>query len=137
MIGLVLIIALATGWWALKTRNARSMRFGDVAAVVAALVGLRLFTRGEALPAIAAFAGVAYWVWIRRGSGGPDMSADQAARLLDVPADASTADVRAAHRRLIRRVHPDTGGSADLTAQVNAARDVLLARKRMTDRSFE
>ena len=129
MIGLFLIAALGIGWWALKTHDARAMRFGDVAAVVAALIGLKLFTRGEMLPAIAAMAGVGYWVWVRRGKGRPAMSADQAARLLDVPADASGDEVRAAHRRLVRRVHPDVGGSADLTAQVNAARDVLLARR--------
>ena len=29
----------------------------------------------------------------------------------------------------ILRVHPDAGGSADLTARVNAARDTLLARR--------
>jgi hypothetical protein len=29
---------------------------------------------------------------------------------------------------LIQKVHPDAGGSADLAAQVNQARDVLLAR---------
>jgi DnaJ family protein C protein 19 len=36
--------------------------------------------------------------------------------------------VRAAHRRLLNAVHPDKGGSADLTRRINAARDVLLKR---------
>ncbi len=49
--------------------------------------------------------------------------------LLDVPYDASPEMIRAAHRRLIARVHPDAGGSADLSARVNAARDTLLARR--------
>lgn len=138
MIALLLIAAFAVGWWALRTRDSKAMRFGDGAAAVAALIGLRLMTRGQELPALAAFAGVAYWVWLRRGKQTrPAMSAEQASRLLDLPGDATAAEVRAAHRRLIRRVHPDTGGSADLTAQVNAARDVLLARRGSTDRSYE
>ena len=36
--------------------------------------------------------------------------------------------IRAAHRRLLAAVHPDRGGSADLTRRVNAARDLLLQR---------
>nr|WP_239987485.1 DnaJ domain-containing protein [Sphingosinithalassobacter portus] len=49
-----------------------------------------------------------------------------ACTLLDVPADADAEQIRAAHRRLIARVHPDRGGSAELTRRVNAARDLLL-----------
>jgi curved DNA-binding protein CbpA len=54
------------------------------------------------------------------------MTRDEACRVLNVPADASPAEIRAAHRRLVARVHPDVGGSADLTRQVNVARDTLL-----------
>jgi DnaJ homolog subfamily C member 19 len=55
---------------------------------------------------------------------------DQAAALaiLGLGTSASDDDIRAAHRRLLRSVHPDHGGSADLAQQVNAARDVLLRR---------
>ena len=38
----------------------------------------------------------------------------------------SEAEIRAAHRRLVRAVHPDHGGSAELTRRINQARDVLL-----------
>ena len=55
------------------------------------------------------------------------MSRDEACRVLGVAADASADDIRAAHRRLVARVHPDQGGSADLAGRVNAARDILLA----------
>lgn len=48
--------------------------------------------------------------------------------ILGVGAEASAEDVRAAHRRLLGGVHPDRGGSAELTRQINAARDVLLRR---------
>lgn len=54
------------------------------------------------------------------------MSRDQAARLLGVAPDAPAEEIVEAHKRLIAKVHPDAGGSADLAAQVNQARDVLL-----------
>lgn len=46
--------------------------------------------------------------------------------VLGVGPDAGPEEIRAAHRRLIASVHPDRGGSPELTRQVNAARDTLL-----------
>jgi DnaJ homolog subfamily C member 19 len=51
---------------------------------------------------------------------------DAALAVLGLKPGASTEEIRAAHRRLLRTVHPDHGGSAELTRQVNAARDILL-----------
>lgn len=50
----------------------------------------------------------------------------EARALLGLDAGAGAAEVREAHRRLIARVHPDAGGSAELAVRVNAARDALL-----------
>jgi curved DNA-binding protein CbpA len=50
----------------------------------------------------------------------------EARAILQLPEQAGASDVREAHRRLIAKVHPDTGGSADLARRVNAARDTLL-----------
>jgi hypothetical protein len=50
----------------------------------------------------------------------------EARELLGIAADAGEPEIRAAHRRLITAVHPDKGGSAELTRRVNAARDRLL-----------
>ena len=55
------------------------------------------------------------------------MSPVDARRLLGVGTAASIDEIRAAHRRLIARVHPDAGGSAELAHRVNVARDVLVA----------
>uniref|UniRef100_B0T2M3 Heat shock protein DnaJ domain protein n=1 Tax=Caulobacter sp. (strain K31) TaxID=366602 RepID=B0T2M3_CAUSK len=56
-------------------------------------------------------------------------SLSEARAILGVGPDASTADIKAAHARLIRLAHPDKGGTAGLAAQLNAARDRLLDGK--------
>lgn len=48
--------------------------------------------------------------------------------VLGVGPDAGPEEIRAAHRKLIASVHPDRGGSPELTRQVNAARDKLLPK---------
>jgi hypothetical protein len=55
-----------------------------------------------------------------------DMTRQEALSVLGLAEGASADDIRAAHRRLIQRVHPDVGGSADLAARINRAKDVLL-----------
>lgn len=54
------------------------------------------------------------------------LSEAEARATLGVGPDADDAEVRAAHRRLITALHPDKGGSAELTRRINAARDLLL-----------
>ncbi len=55
-----------------------------------------------------------------------DMTRQEALSVLGLAEGASADDIRSAHRRLIQRVHPDVGGSADLAARINRAKDVLL-----------
>lgn len=55
-----------------------------------------------------------------------DMTRDEALAVLGLAAGATVDDIRAAHRRLIQRMHPDVGGTADLAARINRAKDVLL-----------
>ncbi|UOM36124.1 DnaJ domain-containing protein [Acuticoccus sp. I52.16.1] len=62
-----------------------------------------------------------------RTNGGP-MSEDEAYEVLGLLPGASEGQIRAAHRRLMKQMHPDHGGSAFLAAQLNEARDVLLGR---------
>ena len=57
------------------------------------------------------------------------ISVDEARAVLGVDAGASVAEVRAAYTRLMRRAHPDHGGSHGLAAQLNAARDRLLGKR--------
>ena len=55
-----------------------------------------------------------------------DMTREEALAVLGLGEGAGDDDIRAAHRRLIQRMHPDVGGSADLAARINRAKDVLL-----------
>ena len=71
---------------------------------------------------------VGIWIWWRRrGLGRATIRPSEARRLLGVDETATVKDVREAHRRLIARVHPDAGGSAELATRVNAARDALIS----------
>lgn len=58
----------------------------------------------------------------------PAMKADEAASILGVEPDADAEKIRAAHRKLIGQLHPDKGGTDYLAAQINDARDTLLAQ---------
>jgi hypothetical protein len=70
----------------------------------------------------------AEWRQARQPPRGPrsDMTREEALAVLGLAEGASEDDVKAAHRRLIQRMHPDVGGSADLAARINRAKDVLL-----------
>lgn len=55
-----------------------------------------------------------------------DMTREEALAVLGLAEGATEDEIRAAHRRLIQRMHPDVGGTADLAARINRAKDVLL-----------
>ena len=55
------------------------------------------------------------------------MSEADALEVLDLAPGATPDAIREAHRRLIKRLHPDRGGSGYLAGLVNRAKDVLLA----------
>ena len=60
------------------------------------------------------------------GSRWTDMSRADALEILELAPDASPEAIREAHRRILRRVQPEGGGTGYLTAAVDRARDVLL-----------
>jgi hypothetical protein len=60
------------------------------------------------------------------------MSRGEALEVLGLEPGAEEAEIRAAHKRLLRLVHPDRGGSAYLARRVYVARDTLLGQPRKT-----
>ncbi len=145
MILLALALLLAGAWIGARGmrglgRSARGLVTGPWrpgAAVLGGLIGfagLALLARGEWAPGavmIAAGALAAVGARKRRPAAPAAVRPGrrEAAALLGVAEDASPAEVEAAHRRLIRTVHPDAGGTAGLAAQLNAARETLLRRR--------
>ena len=128
---LLLLIAGAVAFWAWQTNRLPQCQLQDIGAVVAVIAGAKLLAQGQWLMGAIALGGAIYWFERRRKSWSASlMPINEARRLLEVPPDADIETIKAAHRRLIARVHPDSGGSAELSATVNAARDALLAEYR-------
>lgn len=93
--------------------------------------------KGLLIAAFVAYCG--WWLWqgpkhVSKPIAPPRPSEENAAlAVLGLGAGADEEAIRAAHRRLLQAVHPDHGGSAELTRRVNAARDVLLKRRIASD----
>ncbi len=93
---------------------------------------------GAALSALVMFGPLLWQHWQARVSrpearpgGAPPprggaMTRAEAYAVLGLAPGAAEAEIRAAHRRLMRAGHPDIGGSDWIAARINQARDVLL-----------
>jgi hypothetical protein len=95
--------------------------------------GAFLVVRGEGIAGLL-LGGVGLWLalaarWPRPAGGrapnAESMSLDEARSILGVAPGASDTEIRDAYTRLMRRAHPDQGGTSGLASQVNAARDRL------------
>ena len=129
---------LKTGPWFRQFRTLRSL-LGLAALVLA----ISLMMRGEVWPAIGALVlslvltgSVRVQAHFRAGSHAPPTAAAfsseeiQAYQTLDLSIGSDKKAVKEAWKRLMKSAHPDHGGDVKRASALNAARDLLLRRRR-------
>ena len=145
-----LVLLWAVGRWGINT-SPRNLRWTGLAvlALLCLVAAIFLAMRGQ-LGGAAAFATGAMalygrYRWIkgifdrvansgraktgaRSRQNATVASEDEARAVLGLKPDADREAVLEAHKRLMRLVHPDRGGTDYLAAKINQARDILLER---------
>jgi len=143
-LGLVLLGVLVggAGMRRMGRLAGRAWRPGAGVLALACFIGAAILGVREAFAPAVGLALVGLWLAMsvrrtpsaRHGGGGTPVSSgmdlQSAASILGVAPEASDEEVQAAYVRLMRRVHPDAGGAAGLAAQLNAARERMLARRK-------
>jgi len=141
-LGLIWLALGAIALWALirlgrqtERRGRRDWRVAATLIGAAALAGgVLAIARGSWILAVGLVGAGAWLVLSSRipGRARPkadrDLSEAEARSILGVGPAADAAEIQAAWRKAMARVHPDQGGTEGLAARANAARDRLLKR---------
>lgn len=59
-------------------------------------------------------------------TGSGTMTREEAFEILELSPGASIKEIKSAHRRLMKKFHPDHNGSSYMAAKINQARDILI-----------
>lgn len=147
LVGAALVLLVwALAWIGINARASSVVRWAKrILAVLLAAAVLALLAYGMFRPALLPglllvpllfpwkrrLGGGAGWGGAGPGGGrsGNAMSVAEAAEILGVAIDADSETIRAAHRALMAKNHPDKGGSPWFARQLNQARDTLLAAR--------
>ena len=143
--GLLALAALAIVFAVVMTRlpskdAARLLRW--VLGIGGVVLGALLTVRGLAVAGVPLIGASLGFLGVAMRSGKPGLGGDsrntgsapsrtgmseaEARAILGVEADADEEAIRKAHRAMMKKVHPDQGGTDALAAKVQQARDVLL-----------
>ncbi|MDG1438634.1 MAG: DnaJ domain-containing protein [Emcibacteraceae bacterium] len=130
-----------------KYLNAQPENFNDIfRKVLAVVLGVSAFfilVKGNiAVAGVLATAAVlswqgSLWTYLRSKAGGttveqksgPEMTRKEALEILELSGTPSSDEIKAAHHKLMKKIHPDQGGSGYFAAKLNQAKDILLNDK--------
>lgn len=140
--GLLLLLLVALAGWLIFTGRLRRMTGTDGIMLGLAIVGAAIAAKGNALIGgaplgVALLYGWRRWLDSKRSAPRPapkpfaeslaeSEALAEARALLGIGADADEAAIKAAHRHLIAKIHPDAGGTQALAEKINGARNICL-----------
>lgn len=137
--GFLALVLVVLAVWLIWTGRLQRMTMTDGIMLGLAIVGAVMAARGRPIIGGAPLALSALYAWRRfkrppvakfrpktMQSANESRAVRDASALLGLDANADESAIRAAHRRIIAKTHPDAGGTQALAEKINEARDILL-----------